>query len=130
MVGPTKVNASGHFLSYSLHHHTSDARRKRDFSRKENLVYYKINHKKKDLFFNLTVHQGFLSASYVLERRHGNHTGAKIVPHSGTSCHFIGTVFQPNSGNGPAVISTCNGLVSDVILHGDDFDLFRSEPAV
>ncbi|XP_067401591.1 A disintegrin and metalloproteinase with thrombospondin motifs 12 [Emydura macquarii macquarii] len=121
VVGPTKVNASGHFLSYSLHHHTSDARRKRDFSRKENLVYYKINHKKKDLFFNLTVHQGFLSASYVLERRHGNHTGAKIVPHSGTSCHFIGTVFQPNSGNGPAVISTCNGLTGYFRLPNGDY---------
>uniref|UniRef100_A0A8C8RNY0 ADAM metallopeptidase with thrombospondin type 1 motif 12 n=1 Tax=Pelusios castaneus TaxID=367368 RepID=A0A8C8RNY0_9SAUR len=122
VVGPTKVDATGHFLSYSLHHHTSDARKKRDFSGKENLVYYKINHKKKDLFFNLTGHQEFLSANYVLERRYRNLTGAKIVPYSGTSCHFIGTVFQPNSGNGPAVISTCNGLTGYFHLpHGDYF---------
>uniref|UniRef100_A0A8C0GMD3 ADAM metallopeptidase with thrombospondin type 1 motif 12 n=1 Tax=Chelonoidis abingdonii TaxID=106734 RepID=A0A8C0GMD3_CHEAB len=121
VVGPAKVDASGHFLSYSLHHYTSDTRRKRDFSRKENLVYYKINHKEKELFFNLTVHRGFLSANYVLERRYGNHTGAKIVPYRGTSCHLIGTVLQPNSGNGPAAISTCNGLTGYFRLPQGDY---------
>ncbi|XP_074851795.1 A disintegrin and metalloproteinase with thrombospondin motifs 12 [Carettochelys insculpta] len=122
MVGPAKVDASGHFLSYSLHHHNSHARSKRDSRRKENLVYYKIYHKEKDLFFNLTVHGEFLSANYVLERRYGNHTGAKIVPYSGASCYLIGTVFQPNCGNGTAVISTCNGLTGYFRLpHGDYF---------
>ncbi|XP_006116580.2 A disintegrin and metalloproteinase with thrombospondin motifs 12 isoform X1 [Pelodiscus sinensis] len=122
VVGPTKVDASGHFLSYNLHHHTSGARRKRDVSWKENFVYYKINHKEKDLFLSLTVHQGFLSPNYVLERRYGNHTGAKSVPYSGTSCHLIGTVSEPNCGNGTAVISTCNGLTGYFHLpHGDYF---------
>lgn len=119
MVGPTKVDANGCFLSYNLQHHTSSARRKRDLSQKENFVYYKISHKEKNLFFNLTVNEEFLSNNYVLERRYGNYTGAKVVPRSGTSCHFIGVVLHPDDGHGTAVISTCNGLVSDVtLLHG------------
>uniref|UniRef100_A0A8D0HHW1 ADAM metallopeptidase with thrombospondin type 1 motif 12 n=1 Tax=Sphenodon punctatus TaxID=8508 RepID=A0A8D0HHW1_SPHPU len=122
IVGPAKVDANGHFTSYSLSHHALNARRKRDISKKDNFVYYKISHKETSLFFNLTVHQGFLANSYILERRYGNHTGAKIGPRSGTSCHLIGTVLQAESGSGTAVISTCNGLTG--YFHLSDGDYF------
>lgn len=118
MADPARVDASGHFLSFNLHHHISNTRKKRDLSKKENVVYYKINHEEKDLFFNLTVHMGFLSHNYIVERRRGNHTSAKIATRSGVPCHFIGTVLQPGSGSGTAAISTCNGLVSDVTFTG------------
>lgn len=114
VVDPARVDANGHFVSFNLHHHISNTRKKRDIDKKENAIYYKINHKEKDLFFNLTIHMGFLSHNYVVERRHGNHSRAKIAMHSGVPCHFIGTVLQPGSGSGTAAISTCNGLVSDV----------------
>uniref|UniRef100_A0A8B9MPG5 Peptidase M12B propeptide domain-containing protein n=1 Tax=Accipiter nisus TaxID=211598 RepID=A0A8B9MPG5_9AVES len=118
VVDPARVDASGNFLSFDLHHHISNTRKKRDLGKKENLVYYKINHKGKDLFFNLTVHLGFLSHNYVVERRHGNHTSAKIATRSGVPCQFIGTVLQPGSESGTAAISTCYGLVSDVTFLG------------
>ncbi|XP_060092579.1 A disintegrin and metalloproteinase with thrombospondin motifs 12 [Heteronotia binoei] len=121
VVSPAKVDADGHFLSYSLPHHTSNARRKRDLRRKDK-VYYKIKHTEKDLFFNLTLHQGLLSNSYILERRYGNYTRAKIVPHTGTSCHFIGTVLRSDARNGMAVISTCSGLTG--YFHLPDGDYF------
>ncbi|XP_009893025.1 PREDICTED: A disintegrin and metalloproteinase with thrombospondin motifs 12 [Charadrius vociferus] len=119
---PARVDASGHFLSFNLHHHISNTRKKRDLSKKENVVYYKINHEEKDLFFNLTVHMGFLSHNYVVERRRGNHSSAKITTRSRVPCHFIGTVLQPGSGSGTAAISTCDGLTGYFHLpHGDYF---------
>lgn len=114
VVNPARVDASGNFLSLNLHHHISNTRKKRDLSKKENVIYYKINYKEKDLFFNLTVHMGFLSHNYVVERRRGNYTSAKIATGLGVPCHFIGTVLHPGSGSGTAAISACNGLVSDV----------------
>ncbi|XP_042681558.1 A disintegrin and metalloproteinase with thrombospondin motifs 12 [Centrocercus urophasianus] len=122
VVDPARVDANGHFVSFDLHHHISNTRKKRDIDKKENAIYYKINHKEKDLFFNLTIHMGFLSHNYVVERRHGNHSRAKIAMHSGVPCHFIGTVLQPGSGSGTAAISTCNGLTGYFHLpHGDYF---------
>ncbi|XP_062984240.1 A disintegrin and metalloproteinase with thrombospondin motifs 12 [Elgaria multicarinata webbii] len=122
VVSPEKVNADGRFLSYSVHHHASNVRRKRDVSRKDSKVYYKIKHKEKDLFFNLTLHQGLLANNYILERRYGNYTGAKIIPRLETSCHLIGTVLQSDSRNGKAAISTCNGLTG--YFHLPDGDYF------
>ncbi|KAJ7397007.1 hypothetical protein BTVI_139472 [Pitangus sulphuratus] len=110
VVDPARVDASGHFLSFNLHHHISNTRKKRDLGKNENVVYYKISHEEKDLFFNLTVHVGFLSHNYVVERRRGNHTSAKIATHSGAPCHFLGTAWQPGFESGTAAISTCNGL--------------------
>ncbi|XP_074788776.1 A disintegrin and metalloproteinase with thrombospondin motifs 12 [Athene noctua] len=122
VVHPARVDASGRFLSFNLHHHISNTRKKRDLSKKEDVVYYKLNHEEEDLFFNLTVHVGFLSRNYVVERRRGNHTSAKIATRSGVPCHFIGTVLQSGSGSGTAAISTCNGLTGYFHLpHGDYF---------
>ncbi|XP_048360297.1 A disintegrin and metalloproteinase with thrombospondin motifs 12 [Sphaerodactylus townsendi] len=122
VVSPAKVDPDGHFLSYSLCHHISNARRKRDLRQKDNEVYYKIKHKEKDLFFNLTLNQGILSSHYILERRYGNYSRAKIVPHTGTSCHFTGTVLQSDARNGTALISTCRGLTG--FFHLPDGDYF------
>uniref|UniRef100_A0A803WDA5 ADAM metallopeptidase with thrombospondin type 1 motif 12 n=1 Tax=Ficedula albicollis TaxID=59894 RepID=A0A803WDA5_FICAL len=122
VVHPARVDASGHFLSFNLYHRISSPRKKRHLGKSENVVYYKINHEEKDLFFNLTVHMGFLSRNYVVERRRGNHTRAKISTHSGVPCHFLGTVWQPGSGSGTAAISTCSGLTGYFHLpHGDYF---------
>ncbi|XP_021236383.1 A disintegrin and metalloproteinase with thrombospondin motifs 12 isoform X2 [Numida meleagris] len=122
VVDPERVDANGHFVSFNLHHHISNIRKKRDLDKKENAVYYKINHKEKDLFFNLSIHTGFLSHNYIVERRRGNHSRVKIAVHSGVPCHFIGTVLQPGSGSGTAAISTCNGLTGYFHLpHGDYF---------
>uniref|UniRef100_A0A8C8BVH3 ADAM metallopeptidase with thrombospondin type 1 motif 12 n=1 Tax=Otus sunia TaxID=257818 RepID=A0A8C8BVH3_9STRI len=122
VVHPARVDASGRFLSFNLHHNVSSTRKKRDLSKKENVVYYKLNHEEEDLFLNLTVRVGFLSHNYVVERRRGNHTSAKIATRSGVPCHFSGTVLQPGSGSGTAAISTCNGLTGYFHLpHGDYF---------
>uniref|UniRef100_A0A8D2L4F7 ADAM metallopeptidase with thrombospondin type 1 motif 12 n=1 Tax=Varanus komodoensis TaxID=61221 RepID=A0A8D2L4F7_VARKO len=121
VVTPVKVTADGHFLSYSLHHHASNDRRKRDLRRKDNKVYYKIKHKEKDLFFNLTLHQGLLSNNYILERRYGNYTGAKVIPHLETSCHFTGTVLQTHFWNGRTAVSACTGLTGYFHLPDGDY---------
>ncbi|KAM9367385.1 A disintegrin and metalloproteinase with thrombospondin motifs 12 [Phaethornis superciliosus] len=122
VVDPARVDANGHFLSFDLHYHISNTRKKRDPSKKENVVYYKINHKERDLFFNLTVNAGFVSHNYIVERRRGNYTNAKIATRSGVPCHFIGTVLQPGFGSGTAAISACNGLTGYFHLpHGDYF---------
>ncbi|XP_061471927.1 A disintegrin and metalloproteinase with thrombospondin motifs 12 isoform X2 [Rhineura floridana] len=89
--------------------------------KKDSKVYYKIKHKEKDLFFNLTLQQGLLSKSYILERRHGNYSGAQIIQRLETSCHLIGTVVQPDFRNGKAVISTCNGLTGYFHLPDGDY---------
>ncbi|KAJ7335073.1 hypothetical protein JRQ81_013014, partial [Phrynocephalus forsythii] len=122
VVSPAKVNADGHFLSYSLHHSASSVRRKRGSRRKDSNVYYKIKYKERHLFFNLTLHQGLLSQNYILERRHGSYSGAKIVPRLETSCHLIGTVLHPKSGDGKTAISACNGLTG--YFHLPDGDYF------
>ncbi|KAM9096306.1 A disintegrin and metalloproteinase with thrombospondin motifs 12 [Sarcophilus harrisii] len=125
VVGPVKVNATGHFVSHALHHHASsggNARRRRDLEHQDDQVYYKIAHEDKNLFFNLTVNRGFLFNNYILERRYGNLTGAKMESHSGSSCHFHGTVLQSGVGDGTAALSACKGLTGFFRLpHGDYF---------
>ncbi|XP_063151837.1 A disintegrin and metalloproteinase with thrombospondin motifs 12 [Candoia aspera] len=122
VVSPERVGADGHFLSYHLHHHTSNFRGKRDSRRRDSKVYYKIRHRKKDLFFSLTLHQELLSNNYVLEKRYGNYLDAKVIPSVDTSCHLLGTVMDSDSRNGKAVISTCNGLTG--YFHLPDGDYF------
>ncbi|KAM3848737.1 A disintegrin and metalloproteinase with thrombospondin motifs 12 [Vipera latastei] len=122
VVSPERVDGYGNFLSYHLNHHASNFRGKRDSKRRDSKSYYKIRHKNKDLFFNLTLHQELLSNNYVLEKRYGNYLGAKILPRVATQCHLIGTVMDSDSRNGRAVISTCNGLTG--YFHLPDGDYF------
>ncbi|XP_039204980.1 A disintegrin and metalloproteinase with thrombospondin motifs 12-like [Crotalus tigris] len=122
VVSPERVDGYGHFLSYHLNHHASNFRGKRDSKRRDSKSYYKIRHKNKDLFFNLTLHQELLSNNYVLEKHYGSYLGAKILPRVATSCHLIGMVMDSDSRNGRAVISTCNGLTG--YFHLPDGDYF------
>lgn len=112
MVAPVRVDASGHFLSYGLHHPFTGSRRKRDLGGPEDRVYYRISHEEKDLFFNLTVNQGFLSRSYIVERRYGNLSHIKMAASSAPPCHLKGTVLEQGTGIGTAALSSCHGLVS------------------
>ena len=112
VVAPVRVDASGRFLSYGLHHSVSNGRRKRDLDDPEGRVYYRISHHEKDLFFNLTVNQGLLSKSYIVERRYGNLSHVKMEASSGPPCHLRGTVLQQGTKVGTAALSTCHGLVS------------------
>uniref|UniRef100_A0A8D1C8J2 ADAM metallopeptidase with thrombospondin type 1 motif 12 n=1 Tax=Sus scrofa TaxID=9823 RepID=A0A8D1C8J2_PIG len=122
VVAPVRVDASGHFLSYALHHPVTSSRRKRDLGGSEDQVYYRIPHEEKDLFFNLTVNQELLSKSYIVERRYGNLSHVKMVASSGPPCHLRGTVLQQGTRVGTAALSTCHGLTGFFHLpHGDFF---------
>ncbi|XP_004738116.2 A disintegrin and metalloproteinase with thrombospondin motifs 12 isoform X1 [Mustela putorius furo] len=123
VVAPVRVDARGHFLSYGLHHPVTDnSRRKRDVDGSEDRVYYRISHEEKDLFFNLSVNQGFLSKSYILERRYGNLSHVKMVASSAPPCHLRGTVLQQGASIGTAALSACQGLTGFFHLpHGDFF---------
>uniref|UniRef100_A0A4X1TET3 ADAM metallopeptidase with thrombospondin type 1 motif 12 n=1 Tax=Sus scrofa TaxID=9823 RepID=A0A4X1TET3_PIG len=121
VVAPVRVDASGHFLSYALHHPVTSSRRKRDLGGSEDQVYYRIPHEEKDLFFNLTVNQELLSKSYIVERRYGNLSHVKMVASSGP-CHLRGTVLQQGTRVGTAALSACHGLTGFFHLpHGDFF---------
>ncbi|XP_041090815.1 A disintegrin and metalloproteinase with thrombospondin motifs 12 [Polyodon spathula] len=113
VVHPVKVDWDGVFVSHSLTHHINKPRRKRDARKTDTRVYYKIHHKGQDLLFNLTVNPNLLSHGYVLEKRYGKLTGAKMQPHSENSCHLVGTVTswkQVDKDIGSAAVSTCSGL--------------------
>ncbi|XP_027461294.2 A disintegrin and metalloproteinase with thrombospondin motifs 12 isoform X3 [Zalophus californianus] len=122
VVAPVRVDASGHFLSYGLHHPvSSNNRRKRDLDGPEERMYYRISHEEKDLFFNLSVNQGFLSKSYILERRYGNLSHVKMVASSAPPCHLRGTVLQRGMRIGAAALSACQGLTGFFRLPNGDF---------
>ncbi|CAO2592336.1 A disintegrin and metalloproteinase with thrombospondin motifs 12, partial [Lemmus lemmus] len=122
VVGPVQVDASGHFLSYGLHHPVTSSRRKRAVGSSEDQVYYRISHEEKDLFFNLTVNREFLSDGYVVERRYGNLSQVKMVTSSDSPCHLRGTVLQQGTPIGTAALSACQGLTGVFHLpHGDFF---------
>uniref|UniRef100_A0A8C9KBR6 ADAM metallopeptidase with thrombospondin type 1 motif 12 n=1 Tax=Panthera tigris altaica TaxID=74533 RepID=A0A8C9KBR6_PANTA len=122
VVAPVRVDASGHFLSHGLRHPVTSDRRKRDLDGPEDRVYYRISHEEKDLFFNLSVNQGFLSKSYIVERRYGNLSRVKMVASSAPPCHLRGTVLQQGTRIGVAALSACQGLTGFFHLpHGDFF---------
>ncbi|XP_058163614.1 A disintegrin and metalloproteinase with thrombospondin motifs 12 [Dasypus novemcinctus] len=122
VVGPVRVDASGHFLSYGLHHPLTSSRQKRDLDGPNEQVYYRISHDGKDLFFNLTVSQAFLSNGYILERRYGNLSHVKMTTSLGPPCHLRGTVLQEGTSIGTAALSACHGLTGFFHLpHGEFF---------
>uniref|UniRef100_A0A8C5Y8F4 Peptidase M12B propeptide domain-containing protein n=1 Tax=Microcebus murinus TaxID=30608 RepID=A0A8C5Y8F4_MICMU len=112
VVAPVQVDASGHFLSYGLHLPVKSSRKKRDLDGSEDHVYYRISHEEKDLFFNMTVNQGFLSNSYIVEKRYGNLSHVQMTASSAPRCHLRGTVLQQGTSVGTAALSACHGLVS------------------
>ncbi|XP_058572844.1 A disintegrin and metalloproteinase with thrombospondin motifs 12 [Neofelis nebulosa] len=132
VVAPVRVDASGHFLSHGLRHPVTSDRRKRDLDGPEDRVYYRISHEEKDLFFNLSVNQGFLSKSYIVERRYGNLSRVKMVASSAPPCHLRGTVLQQGTRIGVAALSACQGLTGFFHLpHGDFFiEPVRKHPLI
>lgn len=122
VVSPVQVDASGHFLSYGLHHPVTSSRRKRAAAASEDRVYYRISHEEKDLFFNLTVNWEFLSNGYIVERRSGNLSHVRMEVSSGPPCHLRGTVLHQGTPLGTAALSACQGLTGFFHLpHGDFF---------
>lgn len=122
VVHPVLVDARGHFLSYGLHRPGAGGRRKRDLADSADRVYYRIWHDEKDLFFNLTVNRGFLSNSYIVEKRYGNLSHVKMAAPVGPPCHLWGTVLQQGTTVGTAALSACHGLTGFFHLpHGDFF---------
>ncbi|KAM8961416.1 A disintegrin and metalloproteinase with thrombospondin motifs 12 [Pelodytes ibericus] len=120
IVAPMKLDDKGRFLSYALYHNVESNRRKRDLG--SAVAHYRILYQSEELLFNMTVNDRFLSDNFILERRFGNHNGANITSHSGSNCHLIGTVQQPNVGSGFAAISACSGLTGFFRLsHGEYF---------
>ncbi|XP_045141087.1 A disintegrin and metalloproteinase with thrombospondin motifs 12-like [Echinops telfairi] len=116
VVGPVRVDASGHFLSYGLHRPVPSSRRKRDLDGPDDPVYYRISLEEKDLFLNLTAHREFLSNDYIVERRYGNLSQVKMAASSGPRCHLRGTILQQGTRIGTAALSACHGLVSSSSL--------------
>lgn len=111
VVHPEKVDRNGQYMSYSLSHHFSSGRHKRDLGSSHGRVYYNLHYKGRDLFFNLTTNKHLVANDYILERRHSelNHTQQFVSKDN--ACHLIGTVTYSNHV-GKAAISTCEGLVS------------------
>eukprot|EP00079_Xenopus_tropicalis_P032548 XP_017946319.1 PREDICTED: A disintegrin and metalloproteinase with thrombospondin motifs 12 [Xenopus tropicalis] len=114
VVEPVKVDEKGNFLSYNLQH-----RRKRSVA--SQAIHYRIHHKTHNLFFNLTFRDGFLSDNFILERRNGNSSHARISPQLGNGCHLIGTAQRAHVGGGVAAISVCNGLAGFFRLPDGDY---------
>ncbi|XP_077137963.1 A disintegrin and metalloproteinase with thrombospondin motifs 12 [Ranitomeya variabilis] len=120
LVDPVKVDEYGQFLSYTLTHHENLRRRKRHSHPEK--VHYRVQQGTMDLYFNMTINEGFLSDDYILERRTGNQSGVRITPRLGLTCHLTGTVLHPEVGIGYATFSACNGLAGFFRLpHGDYF---------
>ncbi|XP_050966292.1 A disintegrin and metalloproteinase with thrombospondin motifs 12 [Labeo rohita] len=106
---PEKVDRDGNFISYSLSHHFTDRRHKRDLNSAERRVFYKVNYKGQEFTLNLTTNDNLLSNEYVLEKHNGSlmEKGPQISGNG--ACHLIGTVTDGNV-QGTAAISTCEGL--------------------
>uniref|UniRef100_A0A671Q8U0 A disintegrin and metalloproteinase with thrombospondin motifs 12-like n=1 Tax=Sinocyclocheilus anshuiensis TaxID=1608454 RepID=A0A671Q8U0_9TELE len=106
---PEKVDGDGNFISYSLSHHFSDRRHKRDLNSAERRVYYKLNYKGQEFTLSLTTNDNLLSNEYVLEKHNGSLTEKQSQTFGSGACHLIGTVTD-GYVQGTAAISTCEGL--------------------
>ncbi|XP_059809012.1 A disintegrin and metalloproteinase with thrombospondin motifs 7-like [Hypanus sabinus] len=123
VVYPVKVDHLGRFLSHDVSHQVRRLRR-RELTAERPLgptVYYKLSHKGRQLYFNLTVNQALLAPGFVAERRYGGVRGATISRPQPNSCHLIGRVQAPTAGSGIAAISTCHGLKGVFRLSDQDY---------
>ncbi|XP_026096265.1 A disintegrin and metalloproteinase with thrombospondin motifs 12 [Carassius auratus] len=106
---PEKVDGDGNFISYSLSHHFSERRHKRDLNSAERRVYYKLNYKGQEFTLSLTTNDNLLSNEYVLEKHNGSFTEKQSHTSGSGGCHLIGTVTDGYM-QGTAAVSTCEGL--------------------
>uniref|UniRef100_A0A8C0Y3V8 ADAM metallopeptidase with thrombospondin type 1 motif, 12 n=1 Tax=Cyprinus carpio carpio TaxID=630221 RepID=A0A8C0Y3V8_CYPCA len=97
-------------ISYSLSHHFTDGRHKRDLNSAERRVFYKLNYKGQEFTLNLTTNDNLLSNEYVLKKHNRSLTEKRSQTSGNLACHLIGTVMDGNE-QGTAAISTCEGLV-------------------
>uniref|UniRef100_A0A8C1MG91 ADAM metallopeptidase with thrombospondin type 1 motif, 12 n=1 Tax=Cyprinus carpio TaxID=7962 RepID=A0A8C1MG91_CYPCA len=107
---PEKVDGNGMLISYSLSHHFTDGRHKRDLNSAERRVFYKLNYKGQEFTLNLTTNDNLLSNEYVLKKHNRSLTEKRSQTSGNLACHLFGTVMDGN-GQGTAAISTCEGLV-------------------
>lgn len=107
---PEKVDGNGMLISYSLSHHFTDGRHKRDLNSAERRVFYKLNYKGQEFTLNLTTNDNLLSNEYVLKKHNRSLTEKRSQTSGNLACHLIGTVMDGNE-QGTAAISTCEGLV-------------------
>lgn len=119
VVHPTRVDARGHFLSNFLSHHARRVQRREapEGSANPDRVFYQLWHSERSLRFNLTLNTHLLAPGFLTERRYGGLEGAKIHGATSSQCHFLGEVWDEDSVEGSAAISTCDGLVSTVKFH-------------
>lgn len=119
MVHPTRVDARGHFLSNFLSHHARRVQRREapEGSANTDRVFYQLWHSDRSLHFNLTLNTHLLAPGFLTERRYGGLEGAEIHSVASSQCHFLGEVWDEDSVEGSAAISTCDGLVSTVKFH-------------
>uniref|UniRef100_A0A9J8AQG5 ADAM metallopeptidase with thrombospondin type 1 motif, 12 n=1 Tax=Cyprinus carpio carpio TaxID=630221 RepID=A0A9J8AQG5_CYPCA len=96
-------------ISYSLSHHFTDGRHKRDLNSAERRVFYKLNYKGQEFTLNLTTNDNLLSNEYVLKKHNRSLTEKRSQTSGNLACHLIGTVMDGNE-QGTAAISTCEGL--------------------
>ncbi|XP_051896607.1 A disintegrin and metalloproteinase with thrombospondin motifs 7-like [Pristis pectinata] len=123
VVYPVKVDHLGRFVSHDVSHQVRRLRR-RELTADRPLgptVYYKLSHKGRQLYFNLTLNQALLAPGFVAERRYGGVRGAAISRPRPNSCHLIGRVRGPAAGSGVAAISTCHGLKGVFRLSEQDY---------
>lgn len=115
VVHPTRVDARGHFLSNFLSHHARRVRRREASEGPADVdrVFYHLWHDGYSLHFNLTLNPHLLAPGFLTERRYGGLDGAQIRPPESSQCHFLGEVWDEATVKGSAVISTCDGLVSN-----------------
>uniref|UniRef100_A0A8C1XV76 ADAM metallopeptidase with thrombospondin type 1 motif, 12 n=1 Tax=Cyprinus carpio TaxID=7962 RepID=A0A8C1XV76_CYPCA len=106
---PEKVDGNGMLISYSLSHHFTDGRHKRDLNSAERRVFYKLNYKGQEFTLNLTTNDNLLSNEYVLKKHNRSLTEKRSQTSGNLACHLIGTVMDGNE-QGTAAISTCEGL--------------------
>ncbi|XP_066557272.1 A disintegrin and metalloproteinase with thrombospondin motifs 7 [Amia ocellicauda] len=122
VVLPTRLDAGGRFLSYSLSHRVQRVHR-RDISTgdRSSRVFYSLQHGGLDLRLNLSLSTQLLAPGFVTERRYGGLVGAKIHSYGSSLCHFSGEVWDETSVRGSAAISTCDGLTGLFKLAEEDF---------
>ncbi|KAK7884354.1 hypothetical protein WMY93_027477 [Mugilogobius chulae] len=111
VVYPSRVDAKGHFLSHFLSHHAPRMHRRAAPEEEEEGALMGGH----SLRFNLSLNPHLLAPGVLSERRYGSLSGAKLQPPSAARCHYLGEVWEDGTVRGRAALSTCNGLLDDVM---------------
>ncbi|KAJ8249248.1 hypothetical protein GJAV_G00232760 [Gymnothorax javanicus] len=131
VVYPSRVDAAGRFVSNVLSHRVSRLKRRDTGSGQGRSahVFYQLRHEGHNLHLNLTLNPSLLAPGFLTERRYGGLDGAKIRARNHALCYFLGEVWEQRVVQGPAAISTCEGLTGLFKLSGEEFFIRPLEPA-